>query len=156
MCLSRLQRRAVRAFYNRKKFHFVVLQGCCDSSMVFTRMHVGSPGRMNDARILTNSGLDDILSAPPEDSHILDDSACPLKVNLMRSYKDNGHLTRRKSHFNTSLGASRSMVERAFAQLKGKFRRLKHIDMDNLNMVLMFVMATCVVHNFILTSAQPF
>ncbi|EEC00238.1 conserved hypothetical protein [Ixodes scapularis] len=30
------------AFYNRKKFYSVVLQGCCDISMVFTRVHVGS------------------------------------------------------------------------------------------------------------------
>ncbi|CAN7952086.1 unnamed protein product, partial [Ixodes pacificus] len=144
------------AFYNRKEFHSVVLQGCCDSRMVFTHVHVGSPGRMNDARILTNSGLDDTLSALPEDLHILGDSAYPLRVNLMRPYKDNGHLTRRQSHFNTTLGASRSVIERAFAQLKGKFRRLKHLDMDNLNMVPMFVMAACVLHNVILTSAQPF
>ncbi|CAN7939345.1 unnamed protein product [Ixodes hexagonus] len=109
------------AFYTRKEFHSVVLQGCCDSSMVFTHTHVGSPGRRNNARILTNSGLDDIRSALPEDFHILGDSAYPLKVNLMRPYKDNGHLTRRQSHFNTTLGASRSVVERAFAQLKGKF-----------------------------------
>ncbi|XP_029830989.2 protein ALP1-like [Ixodes scapularis] len=144
------------AFYNRKEFHSVVLQGCCDSRMVFTHVHVGSPGRMNDARILTNSGLDDILSALPEDLHILGDSAYPLGVNLMRPYKDNGHLTRRQSKFNTTLGASRSVIERAFAQLKGKFRRLKHLDMDNLNMVPMFVMAACVLHNVILTSAKPF
>ncbi|KAG0420411.1 hypothetical protein HPB47_003514 [Ixodes persulcatus] len=118
------------------EFHSVVLQGCCDSSMVFTHVHVGSPGRMNDARILTNSDLDDILSALPEDLYILGDSAYPLRVNLMSPYKDNGHLTRRQSHFNTTLGASRSVIERAFAQLKGKFRRLKHLDMDNLNMEL--------------------
>ncbi|CAN7977091.1 unnamed protein product, partial [Ixodes persulcatus] len=144
------------AFYNRKEFYSVVLQGCCDSSMMFTHMHVGSPVRMNDARIFTNSGWDDILSALPEDLHILGDSAYPLKVNLMRPYKNNGHLTRRQSNFNTTLGASRSVVKRAFAQLKGKFRRLKHLDMDNLNMVPMFVMAACVVHNVILTSAQLF
>ncbi|CAN7981366.1 unnamed protein product [Ixodes pacificus] len=81
----------------------------------------GVPGPMNDARILTNSGLDDILSALPEDLHILGDSAYLLRVNLIRPYKDNGHLTRRQSHFNTTLGASRSVIERAFAQLKGKF-----------------------------------
>ncbi|CAN7981367.1 unnamed protein product [Ixodes pacificus] len=29
------------AFYNRREFHSVVLQGCCDSSIVFTHVNVG-------------------------------------------------------------------------------------------------------------------
>lgn len=122
--------------------------------MVFIHAHVGSMGRMNDAPILTNSGLDHILSALPEDFMILGGSDYPHKVNLMRPYKDNGHLTRRQSNLNTTLGASRSVVERAFAQLIGKFQCLKHLDMDNLNMIPMFVMAACVVHNVIFRSKQ--
>ncbi|CAN8002919.1 unnamed protein product, partial [Ixodes pacificus] len=144
------------AYFNRKEFHCVVLQGCCDSSMVFTHVHVGSPGRLHDARIFANSGLDDSISSLSEEYHILGDSAYPLQVNLMRPYKDNGHLTERKSRFNVTLSAARSVVERAFAQLKGKFRRLKYLDLNSLRMNPTFVMAACVVHTNILTSAEPF
>ncbi|CAN7945081.1 unnamed protein product, partial [Ixodes hexagonus] len=36
------------AYYNRKEFHSIILQGCCDSRMMFTHVHAGSPGRMHD------------------------------------------------------------------------------------------------------------
>lgn len=145
------------AFLNRKEFHSVVLQGCCNNSMVFTHVHVGPPGgHMHNARIFSNSGLDDVISSLPEEFHILGNSAYPLQVNLMCPYTDNGQLTGRQRHFNVTLSAARAVVEQAFAQLKEKFRRLKYLDMDNTNMIPRFVMAACVVHNVILMSSQPF
>ncbi|CAN7986926.1 unnamed protein product, partial [Ixodes hexagonus] len=144
------------AYYNRKEFHSIILQGCCDSEMVFTDVHVGSPGRMHDARVLSISGLDEIIDNLPLSLHVLGDSAYPLRLGLMRPYRNNGHLSEEQVTFNETLGAARSVIERAFAQLKGKFRRLKYLDMEATEMMSKYVLASCVLHNIILQSKEPF
>lgn len=144
------------AYYNRKDFHSVVLQGCCNSNMIFTHVFVGSPGRMHDARVFANSELGQIIGGLPESQHILGDSAYPLQVNLMRPYKDNGHLTPVQLRFNTRHSKARAVIERAFSQLKGKFRRLKYLDMSDSIMIRKHIMAACMLHNIILGSRRPF
>jgi len=52
--------------------------------------------------------------------------------------------------FNTIHSASRCVIERAFARLKGKFRRLKYLDMDNMDFMADVITAACVLHNFII------
>jgi len=48
------------------------------------------------------------------------------------------------------LSVSHSSTERASALLKGKFRRLKYLDMNNPEHVPEMVIAACTLHNFIL------
>lgn len=64
----------------------------------------------------------------PENYHLLGDSAYPLSINLMTPFKDNGHLTRDQITYNYKLSSTRSIVERSFGLLKGRFRRLKYLD----------------------------
>lgn len=144
------------AYYNRKEFHSIILQGCCNSEMVFTHVHVGSPGRMHDARVFSISGLDAIIDNLPLSLHVLGDSAYSLRLGLMRPYRNNGHLSEEQVTFNETLSAARSVIERAFAQLKGKFRRLKYLDMEATEMMSKYVLASCVLHNIILQSKEPF
>lgn len=44
-------------YYNRKKFHSIILPDVCDADMVFTDVFVGFPGRAHDARVLEESFL---------------------------------------------------------------------------------------------------
>ncbi|KAJ8382497.1 hypothetical protein SKAU_G00032750 [Synaphobranchus kaupii] len=46
------------------------------------------------------------------------DSAYLLMPQLMRPYRDNGHLTARQRHFNQQLNAARVVIEHAFGILK--------------------------------------
>lgn len=39
-------------YYNRKCFHSVLLQACCDSRLLFTDFVAGLPGRASDSRLL--------------------------------------------------------------------------------------------------------
>nr|XP_054926931.1 putative nuclease HARBI1 isoform X2 [Dermacentor andersoni] len=144
------------AYYNRKEFHSIILQGCCDSNMAFTHVHAGSPGRMHDAKVFSASGLDRLVEKLPANFHILGDSAYALSVGLMRPYRNNGHLSAQEIKFNERLGAARSVIERAFAQLKGKFRRLKYLDMKGSALISKYVLASCVLHNIILMSKDSF
>jgi len=85
-----------------------------------------------------------------ENFHVLGDSAYPLEKCLMVPYRDDGHLTEKQKKFNYVLSVSRCSIERAFGYLKGKFRRLKYLDVNDLGAVPSLITACCVLHNFIL------
>ncbi|MGH0121443.1 UNVERIFIED_CONTAM: hypothetical protein FKN15_073988 [Acipenser sinensis] len=86
----------------------------------------------------------------PPNAHILSDSAYPLENFLLTPYRDNGHLIRKQSHYNYLHSCARSVIERCFAQLKGKFCRLKYLDMSRADMIPKVIAAACVLHNVII------
>lgn len=49
--------------------------------------------------------------------------------------------------YNNKLSKNRSAVERAFGLLKGRVRRLKYVDMMRTDLIPMFCIACCVLHN---------
>ena len=59
-----------------------------------------------------------------------------------------------QSKFNTIHAAVRSIVQRGFGSLKGKFRHLKGTDATNLRYALNMIEAAFVLHNFILFNEQ--
>ena len=123
------------AYINRKRFHFIVLQAVCNHRLAFTDCYAGWPGATHDARVLRRSDLFGRVTADkeamfPQNSYLLGDSAYPLTSWLMSSFRDNGHLTPQQRNYNFLHSSSRMVIERAFALLKGRFRRLKYVDMD--------------------------
>ena len=44
-------------YYNRKRYHSIVLQALVDHSYKFLDVYIGWPGSIHDARVLANSGL---------------------------------------------------------------------------------------------------
>ena len=139
------------SYTNRKAFTSIVIQAVCDSHMRFLDVSVGWPGSMHDARIFRRSGLGQRLDKDGlHPYHILGDSAYPLKKHLVVPFRDNGHLSEEEKRFNVVHSSSRTIVERAFARLKGKWRRLKYLDMDNMSLLSDVVTAACLLHNFVL------
>ena len=80
-------------------------------------------------------------------NHILGDLAYPLRLDVIVPYKNTGRLTRKQEKFNNSLSAARSSIERAFSLLKGRWRRLKYLDMTMLAKIPYVIVACCVLHN---------
>ncbi|XP_018398475.1 PREDICTED: putative nuclease HARBI1 [Cyphomyrmex costatus] len=120
-------------FFNRKQFHSIILQGVCDHSKRFIDVFIGMPGRMHDARVFRNSPLfrkltDQQNPLLQRNQHLIGDCAYPLMVNLMTPFRDNGHLLPSQVCYNMKLSKIRSIIEQSFAFLKGKFRRLKYLD----------------------------
>lgn len=118
------------AYINRKQFYSVILTGFCDSQRRFCHVSVGHPGSWHDSRAFRLSEVGRLLkedphSLVPEGMHIIGDSAYPLSLQLMKPYRDNGHLTVRQRRFNRKLNSARVVIEHAFGILKSKFRRLK-------------------------------
>jgi len=61
-----------------------------------------------------------------------------------------GNLTQAQQNFNQTLSKMRQVIERAFALLKGKWRRLKYLDMNRDDMIPFTIIACCVLHNIYL------
>ena len=55
-----------------------------------------------------------------------------------------------QTKYNTIHGATRSIIERSFARLKGKMRRLHGLECTNIANALTIIEAEFVLHNFIL------
>lgn len=75
------------------------------------------------------------------------DSAYPLFDWLIPPYKDNGNLSALQKHFNFVHSSARVVIEHAFGLLKGRFRRLKFFDNDNITFIVKCVIAATVLHN---------
>jgi DDE superfamily endonuclease len=79
--------------------------------------------------------------------HIIGDGGFALKQWLLVPYKQiSAGLTRSQLKFNRKLSATRSIVERAFGDLKARFRRCLDIDAKVENAVNVIVASVCI-HN---------
>ena len=97
------------AYYNRKKFHSIILQAVCKHDLLFTSIYVGWPGRIHDAKVLRHSNLWETGDAKCQfgNFHILGDGAYPLQRWLLTPYRDNGHLTQQELRYNEILSSKR-------------------------------------------------
>nr|CAI5828137.1 unnamed protein product [Callosobruchus analis] len=144
-------------YCNRYQSHSVILQAMCDPRKRFINISVGHPGHMHDARVFRRSSLyqrivdeDEPLINP--EYHLIGDSAYPLLQEVLTPYRDTGHLTEAETRFNVRFSSIRSTIERAFGLLKGKWRRLKFLDMSDLELLNKVIVAGCVLHNLIINS----
>ncbi len=137
-------------YYNRKKYHSVILQGVCTTDTTFIDLSVGCPGRMHDARVLRKSSLWDsgLAKCGMGQYHIIADAAYPLRRWLMTPYRDCGNLTPRQVHYNKVLSTKRVVIERAFGMLKKRFKRLlQGVEIVDMKEIEKLVMACCILHN---------
>jgi len=67
---------------------------------------------------------------------------------LITPFRDNGHLTDDQRKFNKTLSSLRQVIERTMGLLKGRWRKLIHIDHLDVTHATKLVMASCVMHNF--------
>ena len=141
----------IDSYTNRKSYTSVVVQAVCDSRMSFLNISVDWPGSMHDARIYRRSSIGIQLDRDGlHPYHLLGDSAYPLISYLFVPFRDDGHLCPEQKQFNNAHSASRIVVEQSFARLKGKWRRMKHLDMENLHLMSRVITAAFVLHNFII------
>jgi len=136
-------------YINRKCFHAIILQGICDDQMKFTDCFAGYPSSVSDVRIFKNSDIyTEFINNPnvyfEENNFIIGDKAYPNKKWCISPYIDRGHLTRRQKNFNIAHAQTRQVIERCFALLFGRFRRLKYLDMNRLDLIPATIIACCV------------
>lgn len=139
------------SYINRKGFHSVVLQGVCDSEKIFLDVDIGEVGSVHDATIYKRSDLYKMLSEGTsglnENQHLIGDKAYPLSTYLLTPYKQRNQLDNVKKKFNKRLSKSRMAIECAFGLLKGRFRKLRYLEMRRPDFIVMVIFTCCVLHN---------
>jgi len=138
---------------NRKGYPSVNVMATCDHQMKFIDVFADRAGSVHDARVLRVSPLGAKVERNEIGSskfHILGDSAYPLLPQLLVPYRDNGHLTATQTKYNKIHSETRSIVERAFARLKGKLRRLRGLECIRMNNSLVIIEAAFILHNFMI------
>lgn len=79
--------------------------------------------------------------------HLVGNAAYPLKKWLLKAFTDERRLTPEQRRFNSQLRSARTVVENAFARLKGRWRcLLKRNDVD-VTFMPDIVTACCILHN---------
>lgn len=151
----------VRAYTNRKSYTSVTLQAICDHEMKFIDCFIGYPSSVGDARIFKNSDIyEDIVNSPSDffdiNECILRDKAYPVTSWCIPPFINRHRLTESQILFNSIHASLRSVIERAFALLFGRFRRLRFLDMNLLECIPATVLAACVLHNIALKFDGPF
>lgn len=142
-------------FNTRKCFYAYTLQCISEPSLNFIDAFIGYPGSVSDRRIFTQSNIYKNIEMNPEhyfdnESFILGDKAYPLKTWCIPPFIENRNLNIAEIHFNAAHAKTRQVVERSFALLFGRFRRLKFLDMNRTDYIPQTVLACCVLHNICL------
>jgi hypothetical protein len=146
------------SYINRKKFHSVILQGIASPDMLFIDCYAGEAGSVHDATVFRRSNICGRIPNInfPDQFHLIGDAAYPLLPHLMVPYRNNGHLDNRQINYNKKLSKTRVVIERAFALLKGRFRRLKLLESVRLDIAVTIILTACIFHNICIMNNDEF
>ena len=117
--------------------------------MLFTDVYCGYPGSAHDARVFRNAPFFQDAEANPDvvfprNTHLIGDSAYPLKVWVLTPFRDKRRLTRRP-WYNFVHSLTRMIVKRCLSLYKGRFRKTKALmEVDNIEDAPVKIAATCV------------
>lgn len=146
--IKRPNSRYAHVYYNRNGYYSILLQAVCDYKKRFIDVFCGEAGSMHDARLLKKSSVyEKGFSGMMGNDFLLGDSAYPCLNWLISPFKDNGNLTENQKIFNYRHSSTRIVIENAFGLLKGRFRRLKFFENENILVIVKCVIAATVLHN---------
>lgn len=152
-------------YYNYKGRHSIVLMAIVDARYRFLLADFGTNGRVSDGGVLQNTKFFEKLQKKklniPNTEQIQHSSRClpyvfvaddafPLRPDMLKPYRQADLTSDEKKIFNYRLSRARRIVENAFGILASRFRIYHtqiNLKLDNIEKV---VMATCVLHNFLM------
>ena len=145
-------------FFNRKKFHSIVLQGVCDAKRVFWNVCAGQPGGVHDGGQFKSSSLyqqlrdRSILQQPVVNvggkmctPYLIGDSAYPIRTYLQKNWRsttDEG-----KKRYNAAMNSGRVVIEHAFGSLKNRWQILNSFN-ARVDRAARVSIACCWLHNY--------
>lgn len=156
-------------YYNYKGRHSMVLLAIVDARYRFLLVDFGTNGRVSDGGVLQNTTFFAKLQKGelniPDPSNVSEnfqkvpyvfvaDDAFPHRADMMKPFRQAQLDSPDKEIFNYRLSRARHVVENGFGILASRFR-IYHtqINLERQNIVKV-VMATCVLHNFLMEHAS--
>ena len=91
---------------------------------------------------------DDPAATMHDGSYLIGDGAYPLGQYLLTPFKEYSNLPAPERFYNYCLSSARSVIERAFGLMKGKFQRLKMIEFEDVSKITHFIHSITALHNF--------
>lgn len=154
-------------YFNYKKTHSVVLLALVDANYKFIFVDVGCNGRVSDGGVFSRCALSSALEnntlsfpapapLPGTDTilpHVVADDAFPLRKNIMKPFSTRNQPAPNRI-FNYRLSRARRVVENTFGLLSQVFRIFRRPILLNPKKVETIVLATCVLHNFLLSKSS--
>nr|CAI5839350.1 unnamed protein product [Callosobruchus analis] len=152
-------------YYNYKKKHSMVLMAIVDAKYRFLLADFGRNGRISDGGVLQNTKFleklqNKTLKLPTSETLknstrclpyvFVADDAFPLRVDMLKPFRQTDLNSRERKIFNYRLSRARRIVENAFGILASRFRIYHtaiNVQPENIEKI---VMATCVLHNFLI------
>lgn len=134
-------------YYTRKYSTAVNLTAICDSNKMFRAIISGFSARCHDSHILQCSQLGNdiyVKGIIPKEYHLLGDAAYGLSNNIMVPFS--GEVSGAEELYNKRHSSTRMVIERAFGDLKGRWRRLHSLEAE-LSYAKKIIAACCVLHN---------
>lgn len=149
------------AYMNEKNVFCTTLLAVCDNEYKFTYVNVGHPGTLNDADVFNRCELYEAFRDDPQSLlplefslgsnvytyHIIADAGFPLSEYVMTPYEDGGYLTAKEEHYNRRHLSALMAITRTIGLLKGRFSRLKLLQMQHLAQCSVAIKACCILHN---------
>ena len=151
-------------YYNYKGFYSIVLLAICDAKYNFILLDVGQYGSNNDAGVLANSLLGQMLEKnslklpspaqlegcnySPLPYYFVGDEAFPLSEIMMRPYP--GKLEEPEKMFNYRLLQARRVIENVFGLLRTRWRIFSRPIKASVKSVENFAFAAIALHNYLL------
>lgn len=163
---------SVSEYYNYKGYYSIIIMALVDADYKFINVSIGAQGRMGDATVFSQSGLnqnmlnntlnlpsdsflpgESISTSKPIPYVIVADDAFPLRKNIMKPYAQKG-LSDGKRIFNYRLSRARRTSENAFGILASVFRIFfTKINLDP-DTVKEITLACCILHNVLRTLSR--
>ena len=151
-----------QSYFNRKKFHSIILQGVSIASYLFTNVYVGWPGSTHDSCVLRNSPLCQSAEGNYQNffrgnTFLVADPAYAARRWLAPTLKRLPGQTPQQRKYSTTIAKARVVIEQSFGILKGRWRRLHNLNLQvDIERVPCTVLAACVLHNICMMEDEEF
>lgn len=153
-------------YFNYKGHHSMVLPAIVDAQYRFILCDFGTNGRVSDGGVLLNTLFYEKLQRKelsiPENQMVrgstrylpfvfVADDAFPLRRDMMKPFRQSDLNTHAKKVYNYRVCRARRIVENAFGIMASRFRIFHTAINIEPRRVESVVMASCVLHNFLMT-----
>ena len=150
-------------YRSRKKFCALNVLAVCDHRRRFTYVYIGPTGRVHDTGALKMSRLWSAAQDPqryqdyfPSDTYLIGDSGFGNYKWLLAAFKPS-HIrnNRERKRFNKVQSSTRMAIERAFGQLKGRWRiLLEAIRSHDIQRICQIIHVCCILHNICIDQVE--
>ncbi|KAJ8414200.1 hypothetical protein AAFF_G00050700 [Aldrovandia affinis] len=129
------------------------LELVCDSQGKFMHCRI-SKGSDTDKASSLKERLKQKPEMLPQDSYLIAKFGYPLSGQILTPYLTAS--SQREKLYNQFLEAHLDVLDRAAAELKSRFQRLRYLDMVNFERAKAVVLTACILHNMFLAGGDRF